>query len=158
MGQGPRCNQMVTPELAYQANLIARSLDVLGRKWTLLVLRDIGFLGLDRFGQIIANNHGLSPRMLSKRLRELARDGLVERIETGGHPRYRATDKGEDALFVLFALLRYGLRNCVQPDDAPLAQSQSRPGPSSESRSGGSRQAWPDTGSGGLNRAETTTP
>jgi DNA-binding HxlR family transcriptional regulator len=86
-----------------------RSLDVLGRKWALLVLRDVAFLRLDRFGHILRNNPGLSPRILSRRLRELQAEGILERAGEGGQVRYQATAKGQDALYILFALLRYGL-------------------------------------------------
>jgi DNA-binding HxlR family transcriptional regulator len=102
---------IVPADLAYQAEIMARALEVLGRKWALLILRDIAFLKLQRFGQILANNKGLSPRVLSRRLRELAAEGVIERVETKQGPVYRTTAKGEDALFILFAVLRYGMRH-----------------------------------------------
>jgi DNA-binding HxlR family transcriptional regulator len=83
----------------------------LGRKWMLLILRDMAFLKLDRFGQILRNNPGLTPRVLSRRLDEMEREGLVLRTETNDKVTYRLTERGEDAVFILLAFLRYGIRH-----------------------------------------------
>lgn len=99
------------PRLAYQADPIRESIRRLGRKWTLLILRDMAFLKLDRFGQILRNNPGLTPRVLSRRLREMQEEGLIERTEEGEWGRYRLTARGEDAVFILLAFLRYGMKH-----------------------------------------------
>src|SRR5438132_46146 len=83
----------------------------LGRKRALLILRDMAFLQLDRFGQILRNNPGLTPRVLSRRLDQMEEEGLVERIERPDSVVYRLTDRGEDAVFILLAFLRYGIRH-----------------------------------------------
>ena len=101
------------PRLAYQADPIRESLKLLGRKWTLLIIRDIAFLKLQRFSQILRNNPGLTPRVLSKRLEQMRKEGLVKKAkddETEG-PRYSLTPKGEDAVYILLAILRYGIRH-----------------------------------------------
>jgi len=67
------------PKLLYQQDPVRGSVKALGSKWTLLILRDIGFLRLDRFGQILRNNPGLTPRVLSRRLRNMQKEGLIER-------------------------------------------------------------------------------
>src|SRR3989442_4398876 len=67
------------PKLLYQQDPVRGSVKALGSKWTLLILRDIGFLRLDRFGQILMNNPGLTPRVLSRRLRNMQKEGLIER-------------------------------------------------------------------------------
>ena len=87
-----------------------RSLEALGSKWTLLILRDVGYLGLHKFGQILRNNPGLSPRVLSRRLGEMREEGLVRRIVDGDEISYKVTVRGEDAFYVLLAFLRYGLK------------------------------------------------
>lgn len=101
----------VTPLLAYQADPLRESVRRLGSKWTLLILRDMSFLKLDRFGKILRNNPGLSPRVLSRRLREMQAEGLVERLVEGEDVRYRLTPRGEDAVFILLAFLRYGIKH-----------------------------------------------
>ena len=83
----------------------------LGRKWMLLILRDMAFLKLSRFGQILRNNPGLTPRVLSRRLDEMEHEGLVLRTTTNDKVTYRLTDRGEDAVFILLAFLRYGIRH-----------------------------------------------
>src|SRR5207245_153877 len=52
----------IAPLLAYQADPIRESVKRLGRKWTLLILRDMAFLELDRFGKILRNDAGRSVR------------------------------------------------------------------------------------------------
>jgi DNA-binding HxlR family transcriptional regulator len=96
--------------LSYQADPIRASLDILGRKWTFLILRDIAFLKIERFGQIRRNNPGLTARVLSRRLSEMTKEGLLVR-EEDGETRYRLTTKGEDAVYILLALLRYGIKH-----------------------------------------------
>ncbi len=99
------------PRLSYQADPIRDSLELLGAKWTLLILRDIAFLKLRRFGQIRRNNPGLTARVLSRRLHQMVGGGLVRREERGKAVYYYLTSKGEDAIYVLLALLRYGIRH-----------------------------------------------
>lgn len=103
-----------TPRLAYQQDPIRESLKILGAKWTLLVLRDIGFLKLNRFGQIVRNNPGLTPRVLSLRLRTMHKEGLIERTVKKDMVTYRLTPQGEDAVYILLAFLRYGLKYHVR--------------------------------------------
>ncbi len=98
------------PRLAYQADPIRESIWVLGAKWTLLILRDIAFLKLDRFGKILRNNPDLTPRVLSRRLKNMREEGLVNRVTSHEVVTYQLTTKGEDAIYVLLAFLRYGLR------------------------------------------------
>ena len=56
-------------------------LGILGRKWTILILRDIGFLRIDRLNRILESIQGLTPRILSIRLKQLENEGFIERIE-----------------------------------------------------------------------------
>jgi len=100
--------------LAYQADPIRESLKLLGRKWTLLIIRDIAFLKFQRFGQILKNNPGLTPRILSRRLQQMRDEGLVSKTESStGFSVYALTPKGEDAVYILLAMLRFGIRHYV---------------------------------------------
>ena len=99
------------PKLAYQADPIRDSLKVLGAKWSLLVIRDVAFLDLHRFGEIRRNNPGLTARVLSRRLQEMVAEGLLDRAQEGREITYTLTKKGEDAIFILLAVLRYGIRH-----------------------------------------------
>ena len=119
---GPK-ERGIYPLLAYQADPIRESVKRLGRKWTLLLLRDMAFLKLTRFGQFLRNNPGLTPRVLSRRLAEMEEEGLLERIATGDRVAYRLTSRGEDAVFILLAFLRYGIKHGV---GGAVAQGQTR--------------------------------
>jgi DNA-binding HxlR family transcriptional regulator len=102
----------IIPQVSFNNCPIRESLGVLGRKWSLLVLRDIGFLKLDRFSRILKNNAGLTPRVLCMRLRDLEREELIERIVASHEKvdvRYRLTRKGEDVLPILTAFIQYGM-------------------------------------------------
>ena len=115
----------IYPLLAYQADPIRESVRWLGRKWTLLILRDMAFLKLTRFGQILRNNPGLTPRVLARRLRQMQEEGLVERVVTDEKVTYRLTSRGEDAVFILLAFLRYGIRHHLMPQAARDAEAES---------------------------------
>jgi DNA-binding HxlR family transcriptional regulator len=99
------------PQLAYQADPIRETLKLLGKKWTLLIVRDIAFLKLHRFGDILRNNPGLTPRILSRRLGQMTKEGLVKKANDSSG--YYLTPKGEDAVYILLAILRYGIRHCM---------------------------------------------
>jgi DNA-binding HxlR family transcriptional regulator len=115
----------IYPLLAYQADPIRESVKRLGRKWTLLILRDMAFLKLTRFGQILRNNPGLTPRVLARRLRQMQQEGLVERVVTNEKVAYRLTTRGEDAVFILLAFLRYGIRHHSTPQAARDPETES---------------------------------
>ena len=104
------------PKLVYQQDPIRNSVKALGPKWTLLILRDIGFLELKRFGEIRRNNPGLTARVLSRRLQEMHQEGLIEKAVTKDTMAYSLTERGEDAVFILLAFLRYGLKHHVARD------------------------------------------
>ena len=99
------------PRLVYQQDPIRTSVKSLGAKWTLLIVRDIGFLKLQRFGEILRNNPGLTARVLSRRLKDMQKEGLIERKATDDIVSYALTSRGEDAVFILLSFLRYGLKH-----------------------------------------------
>jgi len=99
------------PRLVYQQDPIRNSVKSLGAKWTLLIVRDIGFLKLRRFGEILRNNPGLTARVLSRRLKDMQKEGLIERKATDDVVSYALTSRGEDAVFILLSFLRYGLKH-----------------------------------------------
>jgi DNA-binding HxlR family transcriptional regulator len=90
---------------------IRASLGVLGKKWTLLLLRDIGFVGVDRFNRLLETVPGITPRVLSMRLKELEKEGFIECIEKGKSPmivRWALTEKGRDVLPILMLITSFG--------------------------------------------------
>lgn len=102
---------------------IRRSLDVIGQKWTLLILRD-AVNGVRRFDQL-RDHLGVSDPVLAERLRKLVAAGLLQSApysEPGQRVRkeYRLTDKGRDLYPVLIALLQWGDKHCSEPDGPPV--------------------------------------
>ena len=86
---------MLGRDYAGQNCSVARSLEVLGERWTLLILRDC-FLGVTRFERF-ARRLSLAPNILSKRLRTLTEAGVLERVAYQERPErheYRLTPTG----------------------------------------------------------------
>ncbi|GLZ28391.1 transcriptional regulator [Lentzea sp. NBRC 105346] len=84
---------------------IVRAVEVLGDRWTLLIVRDM-LIGARRFNDIARGLPGLSRALLSRRLRQLVNDGLVVRTEDG----YELTQAGEDLRPLVFGLADWGAR------------------------------------------------
>jgi DNA-binding HxlR family transcriptional regulator len=95
---------------------IARSLSVVGDRWTILVLRD-AFLGNKRFDDLLASLR-CSPHVLSTRLAKLVKHGVLERRPYQTRPvrhEYRLTEKGRDLYPVIAGLLGWGDRWMTKP-------------------------------------------
>ena len=90
---------------------IARSLEILGEWWTLLIMRD-AFFGLRRFEDFI-EDLGISRGVLTDRLRTLVDHGVLEKRLYQSAPdryEYRLTDKGRELFPVIVALMQWGDR------------------------------------------------
>jgi DNA-binding HxlR family transcriptional regulator len=90
---------------------IARSLEVVGERWTILILRD-AFLGVRRF-DAFERSLGVSRGILATRLARLCDDGLLERRRYQESPErfeYRLTEKGRDLWPALHAFVNWGDR------------------------------------------------
>src|SRR5258708_16681950 len=99
---------------------IARSLDLVGEWWTMLVVRE-AFMGTTRF-DAFQRNLGIAPNIPSARLKRLVASGVLQRVPAGGPRRqeYRLTEKGRDLFPVLMALLQWGDRWLAGPDGPPI--------------------------------------
>lgn len=91
---------------------VSCTLDLLGDRWTLLVVRDL-FRGVDRYSGFAKSPEGIASNILADRLDLLVTQGIAERfIPTGRkHPRYRLTDAGLALEPVLRAVADWGLRH-----------------------------------------------
>jgi DNA-binding HxlR family transcriptional regulator len=102
---------------------IARALDIVGDRWTLVVLRTM-FVGAHRYGDFLAAPEQISTNVLADRLNLLVQTGLVERRPYQDRPErheYWLTDKGADFLPVVQALASWSLKHlegCYQPPAA----------------------------------------
>lgn len=99
---------------------VARALEVVGERWTLLILRD-AFLGVRRFDDF-QRSLGVARNVLNARLQRLVEHGLLERRRYQERPErfeYRLTEMGLDLLPVIEALMRWGDRWLPSPAPAP---------------------------------------
>ncbi|MEX2542391.1 MAG: helix-turn-helix domain-containing protein [Trueperaceae bacterium] len=102
---------------------IARSLEVLGNRWTLLIIRDMLFGGACHFNQLSRGLPRLSRSVLADRLRQLQEAGIIERREKGveRRPGYFPTEAGEDLRPVIETLLKWGASWAFgEPDEEEL--------------------------------------
>jgi len=91
---------------------IARALEVVGDRWTLLVIRDIA-LGHRRFDQLLTGL-GIASNVLSDRLNRLVADGVLQRVPYSQRPtrfEYELTPKGRELSPALLALMQWGDRH-----------------------------------------------
>ena len=89
---------------------IARTLDVVGDRWTLLILRDM-FMGSSKFSEF-REHSSIPPKVLSARLKQLMEDGVVERVVYSEHPlraEYRPSEHGKTLLPLILAIGKWGL-------------------------------------------------
>ena len=88
---------------------IARALEVVGERWTLLIIRDV-LLGLHRFDEF-QESLGIARNVLTDRLNRLVEEGIFERVRYSERPErfeYRLTQKGRDLNVALAALRQWG--------------------------------------------------
>ena len=102
---------VIRPQVKILNCPIRTTLGVLGKKWTMLIIRDIGFLKINRFNRILESIPGLTPRVLSMRLRELEKEGMIKCKQIKGEQvmiMWSLTDKGKDILPILLMLTAFG--------------------------------------------------
>jgi DNA-binding HxlR family transcriptional regulator len=100
---------------------VARTLDVVGERWSLLVLRD-AFNGVRRFDDF-SRSLPIARNVLAARLRTLVEHGVLEKTRYQEHPErfeYRLTDRGRDLYPVIVAMLQWGDRYLAGPDGPPV--------------------------------------
>jgi len=90
---------------------IAKSLDLMGDRWTLLILRDLFISSSCRYVELRESLTGVSPTLLSQRIKDLINNGLIEQCEKAGtgHIAYRLTPRGKETKPILVALAKFGL-------------------------------------------------
>jgi DNA-binding HxlR family transcriptional regulator len=97
---------------------VARTLDIVGERWTMLIVRDLVRFGPRKFQDFEQSLRGISPNTLSARLKRLEDAGIIERRFYEQHPpraEYVLTDKGRELGPVLKALFDWGRKNTPAP-------------------------------------------
>jgi DNA-binding HxlR family transcriptional regulator/putative sterol carrier protein len=106
---------------------IARALDLIGERWALLVVREL-LLGPKRYTDLRRGLPNASPNVLSERLRELERAGVVRRrtLPPPASSRiYELTEWGLELEEIVMSLGRWAARSPNPPSDAPIASADS---------------------------------
>jgi DNA-binding HxlR family transcriptional regulator len=97
---------------------VARSLDIIGDWWSLLIIRD-ALAGVRRFGEF-QRSLGVAKNILTTRLRSLVTRGILEvapASDGGAYQEYVPTEKGRALLPVLVALAQWGSEYLFEPDE-----------------------------------------
>ncbi|WCB96151.1 putative HTH-type transcriptional regulator [Baekduia alba] len=100
---------------------VARTLELVGERWTLLIIRD-AFLGVRRFGDF-AERLGVARNVLQDRLERLVDAGILAKVPYQERPlrhEYRLTDMGRDLWPSIVALLQFGDKHLAPPAGPPM--------------------------------------
>jgi DNA-binding HxlR family transcriptional regulator len=92
---------------------VSRTLDVLGDRWSLLLVRDL-MRGKKRFAEFLESKEGITTTTLTERLKRLVRAGIVESQRYSEHPprvEYILTPKGEDLRPIIRAMVTWGVEH-----------------------------------------------
>jgi DNA-binding HxlR family transcriptional regulator len=103
---------------------IAQTLDIIGGRWTLLLLREL-FFGKSKFSELQEGLPGVPTRVLSDRLKQLEAHGLVAREVYSQHPLragYRLTAQGESLKPVLGALAAWGMAHRLTDEQRAIIE------------------------------------
>ena len=111
---------------------VACALDVVGDRWTLLVIRDL-LRGKRRFGDFLESSERITTNILAERLARLERWGLVSTVPYSAHPprvEYHLTPRGRELRPVVEAVAAWGRSQFPSTRDSPglPAEVQGRPG------------------------------
>ncbi|CDM75616.1 winged helix-turn-helix transcriptional regulator [Mycobacterium marinum] len=105
----------------FEGESVGRALELVGERWTLLILRE-AFFGVQRFGQL-ARNLNIPRPTLSSRLRMLVNAGLLDRVPYSQDPErheYRLTDTGHELFAAIVVLMQWGDKHLPNPDGPPI--------------------------------------
>jgi DNA-binding HxlR family transcriptional regulator len=108
---------MPKPRRYHQFCGCARALDVIGERWTLLVVRDL-LLGPRRYGDLLEGLPSMTTNLLAKRLREMVAHGLIEKVTLpppASGSAYQLTALGRELEPVVLAVGRFGARYLDAP-------------------------------------------
>ena len=92
---------------------IEATFKIIGKKWTILIVREM-LRGTKQFNRFLENIEGITPKVLTERLRELQRLGIVKRRIVSEYPvrvEYEMTDLGKEFEPVLLAAASFSMRN-----------------------------------------------
>ena len=98
---------------------LSGALDILGDRWTLLVIRDMMFMGKHEYGEFAAGSEGIATNILADRLKNLLCLGVIQHVP---HPKHKSkkvyylTQKGKDLLPTIIEMIIWGGTHNPAPD------------------------------------------
>ena len=101
---------VIQPQVRFIECPIKTAQGVLGKKWTILIIRDIGLNKIKRFNRLLESIPGITPRVLSTRLKELEKEGYIVCEEKKKSPMmvsWRLTEKGKDTIPILLQMVAF---------------------------------------------------
>jgi DNA-binding HxlR family transcriptional regulator len=101
---------------------VACTLDVLGDRWSLLVVRDV-MRGKKRYTEFLESPEGIPTNILADRLKRLATKGVIRSHRYSQHPprvEYELTPKGEDLRPIMRAMVEWGVRHAGGRTPPPM--------------------------------------
>jgi DNA-binding HxlR family transcriptional regulator len=104
---------------------VACTLDVLGDRWSLLIVRDL-MRGKRRYAEFLESSEGIPTNILADRLKRLVAKGLIRSHRYSQHPprlEYELTGKGEDLRPIMRAMVDWGVRHAGGRTPPPLSAS-----------------------------------
>lgn len=107
----------VTKPIEPKSGCIAAAMEIVGNKWTALILRDL-FAGPKRFCELEKSVGNINPRTLSQRLDDLEDHGIISKQSFAEMPpriEYTLTEKGQDLLPVLKQMAAWGTKYYDKP-------------------------------------------
>lgn len=108
---------------------ISSTLDIVGDKWTLLIVRDLMFDGKKTYGEFLKSREKIATNILADRLQVLETHGIVEKKAFPGNKTknlYELTPKGIDLLPLLFEILLWGDKHFDTPEHVHQAAEKIR--------------------------------
>ncbi|WP_028937158.1 winged helix-turn-helix transcriptional regulator [Pseudonocardia spinosispora] len=119
----------------FDGESVGRTLELVGEKWTLLILRE-AFFGVRRYGEL-ARNLAIPRPTLSARLRTLVDAGLLERVLYATEPDrhdYRLSAAGQELFSTIVTLMRWGDAHLAGPEGPPIVLRHHRCGQAADPR------------------------
>lgn len=107
---------------------LARSLDLFGDKWTLLIIRDIGFEGKTTYKELVSMSEKIATNTLAERLNKLVEEGILTKTRSERHKlvfNYNLTEKGKSLLPVVKTISEWGAKNLFTPKE--IAETEKSP-------------------------------
>ncbi len=98
---------------------VANALDVVGDRWTLLVIRDLMFMNKHEYHEFLNGSEGIATNILSDRLKRLVCTGLIDSLPHPDHKSkklYYLTQKGKDLLPLMVEMILWGGTHRASPD------------------------------------------